>query len=251
MRTFVHLIVIAAIVAITASAYAQVAPTNLDFEMDIAHGNAVPLPWVVAQHQPHYDVTLDSTQAFSGRHSLTIRSHGTPSDDEFENVMQSLDAAPYRGKQVRFRAAVRLSKKENGEAHLWMRVDRPEQREGFFAANSSHPITSPQWGEYQIMGYVAPDAERVFIGCFLNGEGEAGFDAVEFTAMNAGKLAADSLPEFLTIETPDGNTTLVPVRDIWSVFLLPGEMTVLLKGGKGQMRAIGDYAWFAKPFLLR
>ena len=47
----------------------------------------------------------------------------------FGNLMSRIDAAPYRGNRVRFRAAVRAEKEV---AMLWVRVDRGPGQMGFF-----------------------------------------------------------------------------------------------------------------------
>jgi hypothetical protein len=43
-------------------------------------------------------------------------------------LLQSLDAAAYRGKLVRYRAAVRVT--DGGRAGLWLRVDRAVRPNG-------------------------------------------------------------------------------------------------------------------------
>jgi hypothetical protein len=44
--------------------------------------------------------------------------------------MQAADAKPFRGRRVRFRAAVRTE--AGARAYLWMRVDRSNNKPGFF-----------------------------------------------------------------------------------------------------------------------
>ncbi|MCS4134265.1 M56 family metallopeptidase [Salinibacter ruber] len=96
----------------------------------------------------------------------------------FGTVLQSVDATPHRGKQVRLRAAVRTDVSGAGnQAQLWLRVDRAGNKQGFFDNMSDRPITTSNWETYQITGTVAEDATRVMLGGFLRGDGTAHFDS--------------------------------------------------------------------------
>jgi hypothetical protein len=96
----------------------------------------------------------------------------------FGNLMQTLDASTWRGKGLRFRAAVRV-KGLGSRAQLWFRVDRPGGAMGFFDNMDDRPIRSSEWRVYEILGNVAADAERLAFGFMLIGQGEAFLDAVE------------------------------------------------------------------------
>jgi C-terminal processing protease CtpA/Prc len=78
-------------------------------------------------------------------------------------LLQSLDAAAYRGKLVRYRAAVRVA--DAGRAGLWLRVDRADRRTGFFENMSARPIfTQQNWRYFEINGFVDADATRISLG---------------------------------------------------------------------------------------
>lgn len=91
------------------------------------------------------------------------------SANTFGNVFKSIDAAPYRGKEIKMKAAVNV---EKGIGQLWLRVDREKAQRGFFDNMDDRPIKSNQWNYYEIIGTVAKDAERVLFGCFLRGGGQ-------------------------------------------------------------------------------
>jgi len=55
-----------------------------------------------------------------------------------------------------------------------MRVDRSENRVGFFDNMGDRPITLGEWQYYEIVGDVEEDAATVNIGMLLLGKGEAG-----------------------------------------------------------------------------
>ncbi len=61
-------------------------------------------------------------------------------------LLQAIDAKPYRGKAVKFRAAVRVDEAKEGEgrAQLWMRVDRAGGRRGFFDNMNDRPVRAKE-----------------------------------------------------------------------------------------------------------
>jgi hypothetical protein len=86
--------------------------------------------------------------------------------------MQAIDATPFRGRRVRFRASVRV---ESARAQLWMRVDRAANNPGFFDNMMDRPINSAQWREYEIIGDVDEDATVLNIGMILPGKAKPGW----------------------------------------------------------------------------
>jgi hypothetical protein len=81
-------------------------------------------------------------------------------------LLQMLDAGPYRRKLIRYRAAVRVT--DGGRAGLWLRVDRPNQKMGFFDNMSARPIFMLQdWQYFDISGFVDADAVRIALGALV------------------------------------------------------------------------------------
>ncbi len=87
-------------------------------------------------------------------------------------ISQGLDAAPWRGREIRLRASFRVDGKESQRrGYLWLRVDRPDNRRGFFETLRNHPVRSDQWQKCEIDGTVDGDALFiVFGGVMENGE---------------------------------------------------------------------------------
>jgi hypothetical protein len=107
---------------------------------------------------------LTAEQTKSGKYAAVLFSkETTAAGSPFGNLMQAIDATPFRGKRVRFRASVRMEG-QAGRAQLWMRVDRTGNKIGFFDNMMDRPITSGEWREYEIAGNVADDAEVLNIG---------------------------------------------------------------------------------------
>lgn len=160
-------------------AAAQTVPTNAGFEQ--GQPGQAPDHWRVPQ-VPGYHVFVSDEAPKSGRQCVTIK-RGTEKAGPFGNVMQKIDAAPFRGKRVRYRAAVRTeSDGPDGRAQLWMRVDLPAKKGqpslGFFDNMAHRPIRKKDWDDYEIVGDIAEDAETINIGMFLAGSGQAWMDDV-------------------------------------------------------------------------
>jgi C-terminal processing protease CtpA/Prc len=133
----------------------------------------------------HLGVGLSPTSIYSSRR-LNLNDSGA-SDPGFGNLMHMTDATPYRGKRLRYRAAVRAQVSGSGnDAHLWFRVDLPGDRQGFFDNMDARPIVSSEWREYEIIAEVAPDAERLAFGAFLRGKGSAWIDDVSLAVLQDG-----------------------------------------------------------------
>lgn len=87
----------------------------------------------------------------------------------FGNITQNYNAAPFRGKEFLFKAAVKVPK---GSAQLWFRVDRAGGKTVFLHNMHNHPIQTNQWKTYEIKGNIANNAHTIAFGCFLNGSGQ-------------------------------------------------------------------------------
>jgi hypothetical protein len=186
-----------------------IGPKNLDFEAKgLSTGRK---GWFAPSVITDYTVKVVNGDAFKGKQYAEISSI-KEKPEAFGNVMQSFDATPYRGKTMRFRAAVRVHTENKGSGQMWMRVDCPNRKMGFFDNMDNRPITSNQWKEYDIIGKIDTDALYLNIGCMLIGEGKVDFDAVSFEPTNEKPTTrssdswfpAGSHPRQYTMETNDG-----------------------------------------------
>ena len=68
--------------------------------------------------------------------------------------MQTFDARAFRGKRVRFSAALRVEgppDDSKSRAQLWLRGDRPNGAEpALFDNMYDRPIRSPDWARYEV-----------------------------------------------------------------------------------------------------
>ncbi len=163
---------------------------NLDFESGEVGG--VPADWI-ARPPSVSDVASSDTPVYfgfttaisqerprSGRRCAEIsRVPGKHYGEAVGWLQQRIDAAPFRGKRIRLRAAVRADVIGPGnQAHLWLRVSSKDLTPLFFDAMLDRPITSSEWRDYEIVGEVPNDAETIEYGLALVGDGRAWLDAV-------------------------------------------------------------------------
>lgn len=126
-----------------------------------------------------YRAVVDSDNPRSGKASVRLEALSErPPPDAFGVLTRTVDAAPYRGKRVRLTAAVRVRQHAGTKAGLWMRVDRPGRRMGFFDNMDDRPIRDAGWADHVVEGDVASDAVSIFFGLLLSGPGAAWMDDV-------------------------------------------------------------------------
>jgi len=125
------------------------------------------------------------------------------SENTFGNIINRIDAAPYRGKEIKMKAAVKVAE---GIGQLWLRVDREKQITGFFDNMDNRPIKSNQWNYYEIIGTVDQDAREVVFGCFLRGGGQLWADDFQmYTRENNSSDQSDQWKP-VNIKNPDFET---------------------------------------------
>jgi C-terminal processing protease CtpA/Prc len=175
------MVALALLTLVSAGTAAGQGPVNLDLEE--GELGKVPSGWI--QPKPSvdagYKVQLTDEQPRTGKRSALISRDAKEQAPGFGNLMQSFDAAAYRGKRVRVRAAVRAEVSGfRNQAQLWLRVDRKDDQLGFFDNMDDRPITQKEWRDYEIFGEVAEDAVTINLGLMLVGSGRAWLDAVSF-----------------------------------------------------------------------
>ncbi|HEV3076561.1 MAG TPA: hypothetical protein VHB47_19215, partial [Thermoanaerobaculia bacterium] len=168
------------------------APVNLDFEQGKL--GQMPAGWMMtaASERAGFGADLTDEQPYQGKTCAVVRGISFGKMPGTATLMQSFDAAAYRGQRVRFRAAVRT---DDSRAQLWLAVERPDQRPSFFDNMADRPIASNRWQVYDIVGEVAIDASRIGIGLTVNGDGRAWIDAGAFEVLGP---ATDAPPRPLS-----------------------------------------------------
>ena len=133
------------------------------------------------------ELAFDFDERRSGTRSVVIDATESPESAArlFSNLSQVVDGRPYRGKRVRFMAAVKTAEFEaETTANLWFRVDRQSEQPpypvGAFDNMDDRPILAEQWADYEIVLDVDEDAKQIIVGMFVQGKGKAWIDATSF-----------------------------------------------------------------------
>jgi erythromycin esterase len=174
-------------------------PANLDFEE--GQLGRPPASWFTGRPQGAFDdviatlrdfdfhLTTTGDQPYQGERSAMIaRPPGRHYGETLGLLGQRIEATPYRGKRVRFRAAVRTDVSGAGnQAYLWMHVTKKwafPPSTAFRDDMADRPITNPEWREYVIVGEVPEDAEMIDYGMALVGDGRTWIDAVSIEVVD-------------------------------------------------------------------
>lgn len=185
MKAFlIILTVICAVFAVNGQTQPASAPTNLDFEADKAGQQVSGWRLNQACTASGYSLTSSAENPYKGNFSGLLKRDGEPTGQTSCIVVQSFDAANFRGKRVRFRSAVRTENGGAGKSQMWLRVDRKNSKGinllGFFDNMDDRPITSDKWNSYDIIGDVSPDAVTLNIGFLVFGSGKTWVDDASF-----------------------------------------------------------------------
>jgi len=103
------------------------------------------------------------------RNKIVSQQYGNPAFAPFSTY---INAKPYQGKNIKMTGKVKLVSGSEGTGHLWVRVDLPNKKTGFFDNMGNRPITKNVWSQYEIAGNVDSTAIGIAAGSFLNGDGE-------------------------------------------------------------------------------
>ena len=121
-----------------------------------------------------YTVATDKVVTYQGHPSVSI-SAKKPDSTGFAGIMQSISANDYKGRRVRLSAYLRtrdvVGDGSRG-AHLWFRVDGPNQKMLGFDNMDTRPVKgNTEWTKYEIVLDVPTESIGLAYGSFLNGSG--------------------------------------------------------------------------------
>lgn len=190
----------------------------------------LPVGWYVTESAPkRYEAGVDTSAPCEGARSAYLRSL-TPDENGYGTFMQAFGAQDFRGKRLRFSAAVR-TKNVDGWAGLWMRVEGPDPKQplAFDNMQSRALVGSQGCKRYDVVLDVPKEATTIMAGLIMSGTGQAWLDGVSFTVVDASvpvtdllgarPMVASSGPAGLDDEpTPVAKNDQVPlgrVGDVW------------------------------------
>jgi hypothetical protein len=118
-----------------------------------------------------YVVGVDQTQLHDGMPSAYVKSVADASGG-FGGMMQSIAAADYAGKRVRYSAWVKSEDANDDGAHLWFRVDGASGAQLGFDNMAARPIKgTTDWQEVSVVLDVPPESRGLAYGMFVSGNG--------------------------------------------------------------------------------
>jgi hypothetical protein len=180
-----------ALFVLAANTFGQQSPQNLGFE--VGSRGEFPRGWFFST-QSGYTAKLTDKNPKSGALCAVIELAGQGQATDFANLSQGVDATPYRGKQIRLRAAVRTeSAGSQGRAQMSLSVTRQGGALGFYDQMNDRPILSPEWSYYEIVGDIEEDAQWLNFGVMAFGTRSVWVDDVSIEILgNTQKLPAEA-----------------------------------------------------------
>jgi hypothetical protein len=145
----------------------------------------LPPGWFRAgDHPADYEMAVDPKGGRTGKACAFIKGKGE-SPGGFGTLMQTIDAAEYRGKRLRFSAQVKAAGITSW-AGLWMRIDGPAPPESQVPAMlgfdnmGNRPIKgTADWKRSEVVLDVPPEAKAIAFGILLGGSGQAWIDELQ------------------------------------------------------------------------
>ncbi|WP_164007287.1 AraC family transcriptional regulator [Pyxidicoccus trucidator] len=154
----------------------------------------LPVGWYVTESAPkRYEAAVDTTATCEGTRSASLRSL-TSDENGYGTFMQAFGAQDFRGKRLRFSAAVR-AKDVDGWAGLWMRVEGPDPKQplAFDNMQSRALVGSRGCKRYDVVLDVPKEATTIMAGLIMSGTGQAWLDGVRFEVVDTSVPVTDLL----------------------------------------------------------
>jgi uncharacterized protein (TIGR02246 family) len=175
--------ILAAALCFIAAGRAQSRPEWLQdhFEnVDFSAGTPGQMPpgWHLGpEHTLDYAAQIVAGACYGNQRCGNVKSVGAAHHD-LCFLYQNVDAGPYRGKWLSYRAAVRTDLTKGSVARLLVRIHLLDGSTSFRDDMGNHPITAGPWTVYEIDAPIAANARDIEFGMQLFGEGEATIDLI-------------------------------------------------------------------------
>jgi len=146
-------------------------PYNLNFE-EIEEGQLKGWRSQGGQSRLEHETTVSHDNPYKGRACGMIRKlPGRSFGETVGKISQSIKANDYRGKAIRFNAAVRVN---DGIGYLWLSINVRKAPDIFL----QQEITSDKWREYHIEAEVPEEASKITYGLAYVGQGATFIDEI-------------------------------------------------------------------------
>jgi hypothetical protein len=136
----------------------------------------------------------DDKHRVEGGSSARLESHTDPGED-FGTIVQELDAAKFKGKRVRFAAALR-TRDVAAWSGLWMRVGSGDNVLAFDNMQGRPVRGDTEWRRYSIVLDVPEAATRISFGALMVGAGKLWIDDASFGEVDESVPVTATAPVF-------------------------------------------------------
>lgn len=147
---------------------------------DIMPGDTAGMKTVTWQHNG-YGAGSNNQTYRSIRTNSYIKEPLPRETSPFSTIYRIMPATSLQGRMVRYSAAIRAEDLSSGKGQLWLRVDRSNNKMGFFNNMDDRPFTGIKrdWRRDTIIGKIDADAANITVGCFIIGKGSLLLDDVK------------------------------------------------------------------------
>lgn len=134
-------------------------------------------------------IAVDDDIAHAGTRSLRLE-YRPP----FTGVTQVLDATPYRGQRIAFRAMLRSRDLGQGSSGLWIRADSAAGEAAAFEHSYREAIAGTQeWTQRKVEMTVPKDASQLMFGAVAGAEGTLWIDDIDLSAPQMPEPSAEDI----------------------------------------------------------
>lgn len=146
--------------------------------MAVSAQAAAPRGWfITGSAQNDFDTGTEASTRVPNSTSAYVRSKSD--SNGFATLMQTVDAAAYKGKRVRFSGYLRT--KDAGKGALWMRVDDADKKSvAFDNMNDRAQEGDKPWQSFDVVLDVPDNARDIAFGVLLQNKGEVWADGLKF-----------------------------------------------------------------------
>jgi erythromycin esterase len=167
-----------------------------DSTLAVERTTEIPEGWSGGTESPaSFVIGTDRTNQRSGSAAAYLASV-TDTPSTFANIMQSIRAADYRGRRVRWSGWVRPNSVGGEGAGLWMRVDGPGVMQAFDNMQGARAILgTADWSRVSVVLDVPANAIGIAFGALLAGPGTLLVDDLRLEAVGADVPSTNQLAE--------------------------------------------------------
>jgi hypothetical protein len=154
-----------------------VATLAFAFASTAVPAQALPEGWRARGETPEeYKMNRAAEARYKGEFGASIV-HDSGSGQGFGNLMQAINAVPFRGNRIALRAWIRTQDADS--AQMWLRIDGATQTISMDNMDDRPIKGTTPWKEYEIVMNVPESATQLAFGVFLSGKGSVAFDEVQ------------------------------------------------------------------------